>query len=80
MTPTELAAVIEDHRLWLAGKGGKRAILRYADLSGAILDGADLRGADLGGIRLGDAAHFRGAIISRAQATDLLKELGLRVL
>ena len=47
MTPTELAAVIEDHRLWLAGKGGKRAILRYADLSYADLRGADLRGADL---------------------------------
>ena len=49
MTPTELAAVIEDHRLWLAGKGGKRANLYGADLRGAILDGADLSGADLSG-------------------------------
>ena len=54
--------------------------LRDAQLLRARFEGADLRGADLGGIRLGDAAHFRGAIISRAQATDLLKELGLRVL
>lgn len=54
--------------------------LRDAQLLRARFEGADLRGADLGGIRLGDAAHFRGAIISRAQATTLLKELGLRVL
>ncbi len=47
MTPTELAAVIEDHRLWLAGKGGKRANLRYANLRYAILVGADLRYANL---------------------------------
>ena len=47
MTPTELAAVIEDHRLWLAGEGGERAILSYADLRGAILDGANLRYANL---------------------------------
>ena len=54
--------------------------LRDAQLIRARFEGADLRGADLGGIRLGDAAHFRGAIISRAQATSLLKELGLKVL
>ncbi|WP_026793069.1 pentapeptide repeat-containing protein [Pleomorphomonas oryzae] len=54
--------------------------LRDAQLIRARFEGADLRGADLGGIRLDDAAHFRGAIISRAQATSLLKELGLRVL
>lgn len=54
--------------------------LRDAQLIHARFEGADLRGADLGGIRLGDAAHFRGAIISRSQATSLLKELGLRVL
>ena len=47
MTPTELAAIIDDHRLWLAGEGGKRADLRGADLRGANLRGADLRGADL---------------------------------
>ena len=65
MTPTELAAVIEDHRLWLAGKGGKRAILRGADLSYADLVGADLRGADL---RYADlvGADLRGADLSYA--------------
>jgi len=47
MTPTELAAVIEDHRLWLAGTGGKRAILSYADLSYADLSYANLSYANL---------------------------------
>ena len=55
MTPTELAAVIEDHRLWLAGKGGKRANLRYADLSHADMSYADLRYADLYDADLYDA-------------------------
>ena len=60
MTPTELAAVIEDHRLWLAGKGGKRADLRDADLRGADLYGADLRRADL------YDADLYGAVLRRA--------------
>ena len=55
MTPTELAAVIEDHRLWLAGKGGKRANLSYTSLSYANLRGADLRDADLYDADLYDA-------------------------
>lgn len=54
--------------------------LRDAQLARARFEGADLRGADLGGIRLGDAGRFRGAVISRAQASELLKELGLKVL
>ncbi len=52
MTPTELAAIIDDHRLWLAGEGGKRANLYGADLRGAILYGADLRYANLYGADL----------------------------
>ena len=53
--------------------------LRGAHVVGAKFQGADLRGADLGGIRLADAALFRGATISRAQAATLLGELGLIV-
>jgi len=60
MTPTDLAALIEDHRLWLAGTGGKRAILRDADLRGADLSYANLRGANLSGAFLG-GADLRGA-------------------
>ena len=53
--------------------------LREANVVDARFEGADLRGADLGGIRLGDASAFRGAIISRSQAGQLLAELGLTV-
>ena len=60
MTPTELAAIIEDHRMWLAGRGGKRADLRYANLYGANLSYANLRGADLSYANL-YGANLRGA-------------------
>ncbi len=53
--------------------------LREANMEGARFDGADLRGADLGGLRLFDAGAFRGATISRDQASQLLSELGLNV-
>jgi len=65
MTPTELAAVIEDHRLWLAGTGGKRAILSYADLSYADLSYADLSYANLSYANL-SYADLRDAILSDA--------------
>jgi len=47
-----LKSIIENHKLWLLGQGGKRAYLRGAnlggaDLGGAYLGGANLRGADL---------------------------------
>ena len=53
--------------------------LREAHLVDARFEEADLRGADLGGIRLHDARKFKGATISRAQAGDLLAEMGLKV-
>lgn len=53
--------------------------LRDANVTGSRFDGADLRGADLGGLRLVDANQFRGATISREQAGQLLRELGLNV-
>lgn len=37
MTPEELRAVVENHRLWLAGTGGARANLRGANLQYANL-------------------------------------------
>ena len=78
MTPTELAAVVEAHRLWLAGQGGERADLRYANLSYANLSYAnlsyanlsyanlryaDLRYADLGDANLGET---RGLVWARS--------------
>ena len=46
-SPTELTAILADHKLWLYANGGKRADLRGADLRDANLYGADLRDADL---------------------------------
>ena len=65
MTPTELAEVIEAHRLWMAGEGGSRADLSGADLSGADLSGADLRYANLSGAFL-SGANLGGANLSGA--------------
>ena len=77
------------HRCGMKGARWTRAILhgavfegsclREAALTGARFEEADLRGADVGGLKLSDAARFRGATISRAQAADLLAELGLQV-
>jgi hypothetical protein len=50
-----LNEVLEDHKKWISGTGGKKADLRGADLRGADLRGADLREADLSG------ANLRGA-------------------
>ncbi|MBA4354881.1 MAG: hypothetical protein C0409_09330 [Novosphingobium sp.] len=53
--------------------------LREANMDGARFAGADLRGADLGGVKLEDAALFRGAVISREQAEQLLSGWGLLI-
>ena len=56
--------------MWLAGRGGKRANLRYANLSHANLRDANLRGADLSYANLSHAnlsyANLRGANLSYA--------------
>jgi len=83
-SPTELTAILADHKLWLYANGGKRADLRgadlrgadlhYADLSGANLYGANLRGANLRGANLRDAdlydADLRGANLRDANLRD----------
>ncbi len=53
--------------------------LREANVTNARFEGADLRGADLGGLHLADASRFKGAIISKQQAGELLSGLGLKV-
>lgn len=53
--------------------------LREANMDRAKFVGADLRGADLGGLTLEDAALFRGAILSREQAEQLLSGWGLLI-
>ena len=54
--------------------------LRDANLADCRFEGADLRGADLGGVKLTDARRFKGAVISKRQAGELLGQLGLKVL
>ena len=63
MYKKELEEVLRLHGMWLRSEnGGKRAVLRGADLQGADLRGADLQGADLRGADLQDA-NLRGANI-----------------
>ncbi len=70
----DLKKILEEHLLWLNGKGGRRANLRGADLRGANLRGADLRGANLRGADLRGAnlcdANLRGADLRGANLCD----------
>ena len=68
-TQDQLAAILADHRAWLAGQKGTRADLRGADLTGADLTRADLRGADLTGADL-RGADLTGADLTGANLTD----------
>ena len=78
MEASELKEILDQHRLWIDGKGGSRADLRGANLSGAnlrgaILTGANLTGANLTGANLGHAyltgADLRGADLRDADLT-----------
>jgi len=65
MTQDELKKILSDHETWLEGKGGGRADLRRADLSGADLSGANLSEANLSGADLSEA-NLRGVDLCRA--------------
>ena len=73
MEQKDLNNVLEQHRKWLAREGGRKADLRWADLSGADLRWADLSGADL------SRANLRWADLSGADLrwADLSKATGL---
>ena len=60
----DLKKILEEHLLWLNGKGGSRADLRDADLCNADLRDADLRDADL------SDADLRGANLRCADLRD----------
>ena len=70
MTNEQLNEILEEHKLWLSGRGGERADLRDADLRNADLRDADLRDADLRRADLSNAniecANLRGAILGNA--------------
>ena len=67
MNQSELNIILEEHKKWLmtAGEEGKRADLRYADLSSADLRSADLRYANLSSANL-RSANLRYADLSSA--------------
>jgi len=66
MNKKELDKILDDHKLWLSSDGekGKRADLRYADLSSADLSYADLSSADL------RYANLRSADLSYADLSS----------
>ena len=63
MKQTELNLILEQHKLWIDGKGGKCANLGGADLYRADLNGANLKNADLWD------ANLTGAILWGANLT-----------
>ena len=60
MEASELNQILDQHKLWIDGKGGKRANLGGEDLYGANLTGAILWGANL------SRANLRGANLTGA--------------
>ena len=73
MNGVGLQKILDNHRLWLEGEGGKRASLRYAELSCADLTHADLRYAYLSCADLSGAdlryANLSGADLAYAELT-----------
>jgi hypothetical protein len=65
MNQEQLQVVLEQHKLWLSLRGGQRADLSGANLSGARLRGANLSGAWLSGANL-EWANLDGAILKQA--------------
>ena len=61
----DVKQILENHQLWLTGKGGKKADLSDANLFGADLSCANLVGADLSRANL-SGANLVGANLSRA--------------
>ena len=61
----ELNKILDQHQLWLDGKGGQRAILSDANLTGAILTGAILSDANLSDANL-ENANLKGAYLAGA--------------
>ena len=64
MEQSELNKILEQHKFWIDGRGGKCANLHGADLTGANLRGADLYRANLRGADL-YRADLTGADLSR---------------
>ena len=70
MDKVQLGLILEVHKKWVLGKGGKRANLREADLSRAYLREADLHGAYLHGSNL-LGADLSGAVLGETKIIQL---------
>ena len=79
MEASELKEILDQHQLWIDGKGGSRADLTganlyYANLRDANLTGANLTGANLGCANLGGAnlvdANLKDAYLVDANLKD----------
>jgi len=68
MEASKLKEILDQHQLWIDGRGGKRANLEGANLRDADLRGANLKVANLRDADLRDA-DLRGAILTRADLT-----------
>lgn len=68
MEQSELNQILEQHKFWIDGRGGKRANLTSANLTHANLYGADLRDANLRDANL-EGAHLRDANLNGADLT-----------
>ena len=68
MEKSKLKEILEQHRLWIDGKGGKCANLINENLRGANLKDANLRGANLSGADL-RYADLKDADIQGANLT-----------
>jgi uncharacterized protein YjbI with pentapeptide repeats len=78
ITETELKSILDQHKLWLAGKGGSRANLSHTNLRDANLSHTNLRDANLTGANLEDAdlegTNLRGADLKGANLTGTILE------
>jgi hypothetical protein len=70
MEQSELNLILEQHKFWIDGRGGKRANLEGANLRGANLYGANLYRANLQGANL-EGAHLRDAYFYHANLTGV---------
>ena len=71
MDASKLKEILEQHKLWIDGKGGKRANLTGANLTDANLTDANLTGAYLEDGYLTDAI-LTGANLEDANLTDAI--------
>ena len=70
MEASKLNQILEQHKFWIDGRGGKRANLEGANLKDANLRRADLRDANLRDANL-EGAHLRDAFFYRANLTGV---------